>query len=192
MKKEGLFKAEFNRRYKSSDLTVYSAPNWKDYIITNESASKIMIVTMVYEDYFDIRQHKRFPPPQYSAEAVILFRFRIDDSEFTPNVLSFIYENPVLKRTEFLNIRSTNIKEILQGISGKPWKARVYEIILWVFPDDFLFVANNLSGEGEWYLLGGLDNHNDNSCCMAKGSERDLSGYLNQWREIDEFVALKK
>ena len=127
MKKEGLFEAEFNKRYKASDLTIYPTMNWKDYIISNESASKIMIVTMVYEDYSDIRQHKRFPPPHYNAEAVILFRFRIDDSEFTPNVLSFAYDNPVLKRTELMNIRSTDIKKILHCISGKTWKPRVYK-----------------------------------------------------------------
>ena len=168
MKKEGLFEAEFNRRYKSSETTITRAPNWKDYIISDASASKIMIVTMVYEDYSDIHQHKRFPPPHYNAEAAVLFRFRIDDSEFTPNVLSFAYDNPVLKRTELMNIRSTEIREILHRTSGKPGKAQVYEIILWVFPGNFLFLANNLSGEGEWYLLGGLDNHNDSSCCMAK------------------------
>ena len=63
----------------------------------------------------------------------------------------------------------------------KPDKSSYYKLLLWIFPGDFVLVANNISGEGEWYLLGGLQSKNDPVSCQAKESERDLSSYFNRW-----------
>ncbi len=63
----------------------------------------------------------------------------------------------------------------------RPGKGGFYNLLLWIFRDNFVFVASNLSGEGEWYLLGGLEGGGD---CIARGGERDFSAYLNNWKII--------
>ena len=136
--------------------------------------------------YADDLMHLKEPAPFYKAEAVLFFRFAINDSVYPPDIIVFIYENQVLKRTDFLIFKATTLKDCLGKVPVKLDKSGYYKLLLWIFPGDFVFVANNISGEGEWYLLGGLDNNIGSYDCMAKGSERDLSGYLNQWNVFDE------
>jgi hypothetical protein len=188
-----IFRTEITRRFKNSDLTIASDKNGKDFVISNSKGSSELIVRTEFQctDPDDL-MHLREPAPFYNAQAVLFFRFSFNDSVHPPDFIVFICENPILKRTDFLIFKAAVLKGFLAKVQIKPDKSGYNKLLLWIFRNDFVFVANNISGEGEWYLLGGLDNDIGSSDCMAKGSERDLSGYLNQWNAFDEFEALKK
>jgi hypothetical protein len=183
-----IFKTEITRRFKNSDLTISSDKNGKDFAISNSKVKSDFLVRTEFQcSDPDELMHLRYPAPFYNPQAVLFFKFTLNDSVYPPDFIVFMYENPVLKRTDFLIFKTSVLKECLAKVPIKPDKAGCNKLLLWVFRGDFIFVANNISGEGEWYLLGGLDNNNDPSCCMAKGNERDLSGYLNQWNAFAEF-----
>jgi hypothetical protein len=175
------FITEFNKRFRRTGLAVSPVKNRKDFVISNNEASKVLLVRTEYPHNDKKQKYKRYPPPFYNAEAVVLFLFKTDDSVYPPDFIFLIYENPVLKRTDFLIFKETVLKATLSKIPIKPSRSGFYKLLLWIFPGDFVFAANNISGEGEWYLLGGLQSKNDPVSCMAKESERDLSGYLNRW-----------
>jgi hypothetical protein len=179
--RNNLFITEFNKRFRNTGLDVSPVKNGKDFVISNEKVSKALLVRTEYPFDDKEQDYLRYPAPFYNAEAVVFFRFAVNDSVYPPDIIIFIYENQVLKRTDFLIFKATTLKECLGKIPVKPDKSGYYKLLLWIFPGDFVFVANNISGEGEWYLLGGLESKNDPASCMAKESERDLSGYLNRW-----------
>jgi len=116
-----------------------------------------------------------------NAEAVAFFRFTIEDVVYPPDFFVFIYGNPVAGRTDFLILRRDELRARLEKIHLRADKLGYYNLLLWIFMNGFVFVASNLSGEGEWYLLGGLQDGGD---CIAKEGERDFSTYLNNWENI--------
>jgi len=175
------FITEFNKKFRNTGLAVSPVKNGKDFVISNNEASKVLLVRTEYPFDDKEKEYLRYPAPFYKAEAVLFFRFAVNNSVYPPDIIVFIYENQVLKRTDFLIFKAATLKECLGKVPVKPDKSGYYNLLLWIFPGDFVFVANNISGEGEWYLLGGLQSKNDPVDCMAKESERDLSGYLNRW-----------
>jgi hypothetical protein len=179
--RKDLFITEFNKRFRNTGLAVSPVKNGKDFVISNEKVSKALLVRTEYPFDDKEKEYLRYPAPFYRAEAVVFFRFAINDSVYPPDIIILIYENQVLKRTDFLIFKTVALKECLGKVPVKPDKSGYYNLLLWIFPGDFVFVANNISGEGEWYLLGGLQSKNDPDNCMAKETERDLSRYLNRW-----------
>lgn len=181
MTDKNLFEKEFNKRFRNMGLAVSPVKNGKDFVISNNEGSKALLVRTEYPFDDKEQEYLRYPAPFYHAEAVLFFRFTMSDSVYPPDIIIFIYENQVLKRTDFLIFKAAALKECLGKIPVKPDKSGYYNLLLWIFPGDFVFVANNISGEGEWYLLGGLQSKNDPDSCLAKETERDLSQYLNRW-----------
>jgi len=175
------FITEFNKRFRRTGLSVSPVKNGKDFVISNNEASKVLLVRTEYPFNDKEKEYLRYPAPFYKAEAVVFFRFALNNSVYPPDIIAFIYENQVLKRTDFLIFKAAALKECLGKVPVKPDRFGYYNLLLWIFPGDFVFVANNISGEGEWYLLGGLESKNDPVCFMAKESERDLSAHLNRW-----------
>jgi hypothetical protein len=190
-KNQELFKTEFTRRFRTTSLSISPTQNGKDFVISSNKVSKALLVRTEYPDVdTDDLMHLKEPAPFYHAESVLFFRFTMSDAVYQPDFMVFTYENQVLKRTDFLIFKTTALEACLGNIPIKPDMSGYYKLLLWIFPGDFVFVANNLSGEGEWYLLGGLEDNIGPSDCMANGSERDLSGYLNQWNAFNEFEAI--
>jgi hypothetical protein len=177
-----IFEEEFNRRYKGTYLKLSQSGSGKEYVISNEEASEALLVRTEFS-CLDGKtyMHERKPAPFLNAEAVVFFRFCLADVFYPPDFIVFIYGNPVLGRTDFLIFRYEELKARLQEIPLRPGKEGFYNLFLWIFMNGFVFVASNLSGEGEWYLLGGLEGVGD---CLARGGERDFSGYLNNWESI--------
>jgi hypothetical protein len=181
-KKTGVsFEGEFARRFRGSGLKISPVGNNKDYVISNDEASTALLVRTVFPFNDKVQKYVRYPAPFYNAEAVVLFRYKTDDSVYPPDVFTFIYKNQVLMKTDFLIFKTSELKECFKEIPLKPSRSGYYKMLLWIFPGDFVFMASNLSGEGEWYLLGGLNNGNDPSCSMGKDSKLDFSKYLNRW-----------
>lgn len=178
---KNLFEKEFNKRFRNKCLAVSPVKNGNDFVISNEKISKALLVRTEYPFDDKEEEYLRYSALFYEAEAVLFFRFAISDSVYPPDIIVFIYENQVLKRTDFLIFKAATLKECLGKVPVKPDKSSYYKLLLWIFPGDFVLVANNISGEGEWYLLGGLQSKNDPVSCLAKESERDLSSYFNRW-----------
>jgi hypothetical protein len=177
-----IFEQEFNRRYKGTNLKLSRVGRGKEYVISNEEVSKVLLVRTEFSCLDEkMLMHERRPAPFLNAEAVVFFKFRIDDLVYPPEFIVFIYDYHVLGRTDFLIFRYEELKARLRAIQLRPDKGGYYNLLLWIFINGFVFVATNLSGEGEWYMLGGLQGGGD---CMARGGERDFSTYLNNWRSI--------
>jgi hypothetical protein len=177
-----IFQKEYSRRYYGTNLQISPAANGKDFIISNDAASKAFLVSIEFS-CLDGKTHihERKPAPFLNAEAVVFFRFSLADVVYPPDFIVLIYENPVFGRTDFLIFPREKFKAQIEEIPLRPGKGGFYNLLLWIFRDNFVFVASDLSGEGEWYLLGGLQSGGD---CMAKGGERDFSDYLNKWNNF--------
>jgi hypothetical protein len=177
-----IFQKEFMKRYKGTNLQISPAANGKDYIISNDAATKAFLVRTEFSCLDEkTHMHERKPAPFLNAEAVVFFRFTLAEVIYPPDFIVFIYENKVLGRNDFLILRYEELKSHLYKIPLRPVTGGYNNLLLWIFPNGFVFAANNLSGEGEWYLLGGLERGGD---CMARGGERDFSGYLNKWNNF--------
>ncbi len=103
MNLHNIFEVEFSRRYKGTNLHISPAGGGKDYIISNEEASKAHLVRTEFpcldEKTF---MHERKPAPFLNAEAVVFFRFTLADTIYPPDFMVLIYENPVSGSTDFL------------------------------------------------------------------------------------------
>jgi hypothetical protein len=186
-----IFKIEFSRRFKNTGLSVSMAENGKDLVLSGKKTLKALrIRTELPGVDADAFTHLREPAPFYNAEAVLFYKFTLYDSPYPPDYVVFIFENQVRKKTYFLIFKAVVLKECLEKVPVKPDKSGYFNLLLWIFRNDFVFVANNLSGEGEWYLLGGLDNDVGSSDCMAKGDERDWSEHMNRWNIFDEVMGI--
>ena len=112
---------------------------------------------------------------------------------YPPDFIVFIYENPVLKRTDFLIFKAAVLKECLAKVPIKPDKSGYYKLLLWIFPGDFVFI-------GKQYFPA-----KENGICLVvwpmeaivivawrKDTERDLSGYLNRWDYLRNLKVFKR
>jgi hypothetical protein len=178
------FEVEFSKRFKGTNLKLSTVISRNDYIISNDEASKALLVRTIHPCDDKTQNYLRHPNPVYNAEAVLLFRFKTDGFVYPPDLYCFIWRNPVSGRTDYLIFKTTALKDCLARVGVKPSRSGYYRLLLWIFPGDFLFAANDLSGEGEWYLLGGLSKRNDPDRCMGKDTERDFSKYLNRWDQL--------
>ncbi len=181
---KSLFEKEFVKRMEGINLNIHPAKNRKDFIISNDEASKALLVRRIHPCDDKKQNYLRHPNPAYNAEAVLLFRFKTDGFVYPHDYFCFIWGNPVSGRTDSLIFKSADLNAFLAVISLKPTRSGYYRLLLWIFPGNFVFAANDLSGEGEWYLLGGLGRGNDPDRCMGKDTERDLSKYLNRWDQF--------
>jgi hypothetical protein len=177
-----IFQKEFTKRYKGTNLQISPARSGREYVISNEEASKALLLrtelSCLDEEKY---MHERRPAPFLHVEAVVFFRFTLANTVYPPDFIVLIFENPVFGRTDFLIFPREELKTRIEEIPLRPGKGGFYNLLLWIFRDNFVFVASDLSGEGEWYLLGGLERGGD---CMARGGERDFSGYLNKWNNF--------
>jgi len=180
-----IFETEFNIRFRNRGLKISSAASGNDFVISNDEGTKALLVrTVLPATDPDNLMHLHEPAPFYNAEAVLFFRFSISDSVYPPDHVVLIYENPALKRSDFLIFKTAGLEKRLGDMQIKPDRSGFYKLLLWIFPGDFIFAANDISGEGEWYLLGGLSSGGGADRTMAKGSERDFSAHLNRWKDI--------
>ena len=169
---KNIFEEEFNRRYKGTNLQISPAGSGKEYVISNEEASKAILVRTEFSCLDGkTHMHERKPAPFLNVEAVVFFRFAIHDIVYPPDFFVFIYGNPESGRTDYLILRRDELNARLEKIPIRPDRQGFYNLLLWIFMKGFVFVASNLSGEGEWYLLGGLEVGGD---CIARGGERDF------------------
>jgi len=178
-----IFKEEFVKHLRSSQLTISPVKEGNDFVVSNEASSKSLLVRTVCPtlDMKDL-MHLMEPAPFYNAQVIVYYRFMIDDPVYTPDLFIFCYENSVLKRNDFLIFRTHELLSRLLKIGLKPSRSGYYKLLVWIFRGDFVFVANNISGESEWYLLGGLGRPgNGRENTMASDTERDLSRFLNRW-----------
>ena len=78
-----IFEEEFNRRYKGTNLQISQAGSGKEYVISNEEASKALLVRTEFSCLDEeTHMHARKPAPYLNAEAVGFFRFTLADIIF--------------------------------------------------------------------------------------------------------------
>jgi len=143
-----------------------------DYVVVNEKHSQAFLLRMVYPDQKSLAIYGRLPSPSHNCEVSAHYSFTADDPIYPPDYMGFAWRNQVKLTTDFLFIKTEELKVRLELISGESGVAPTSKVLLWIFPDDFVFVASDLSGEGEWFLLGSG---------LARNGDRDFSKYLNRW-----------
>jgi hypothetical protein len=178
------FESEFKKRLGRTSFKLLTTKNGNDYIISNDEASKALLVRAIHPCDDKKQNYLRHPNPAYNAEAVLIFRFKTDGFVYPHDFYSFIWRNPISGRTDSLIFKTTDIKDCLARVGVRSTRSGYYRLLLWIFPGNFIFAANDLSGEGEWYLLGGVSKGNDPERCMGKDTERDFSRYLNRWDQL--------
>jgi len=123
------FITEFNKKFRNTGLAVSPVKNGKDFVISNNEASKVLLVRTEYPFDDKEKEYLRYPAPFYKAEAVLFFRFAVNNSVYPPDIIVFIYENQVLKRTDFLIFKAATLKECLGKVPVKPDKSGYYNLL---------------------------------------------------------------
>lgn len=105
-----------------------------------------------------------------TIKAIGVFDFEIThDSQ--PELYIFSFFNEIDNRTEFVIIHSNKLFDKISSlIQGHITENRVL-LVLWLMPNNKLYDATNIGGEGEWFFMGGD---------MAEGTEMDFTGYLSK------------
>jgi len=161
-----IFEEDFNRRYKVTSLQISPAGSSKEYVISNEEVTKALVVRTEFSCLDEKTQmYERKPAPFLNVEAVVFFKFTLADIIYPPDFIVLIYDNTASRAADFLIFRTEELKSRLEKIPLRLEKGGYYNLLLWIFRDNFVFVASNLPGKGGWYMPGGLDGGGD---CMAR------------------------
>lgn len=166
------FEYEFRNRFKSTSLKIIPTADEKDFVICNEKTSKAILVRTIEPIPEAEPGDYRLPDPQLDAEVVECYRFRIGDSVYPPDTYIFFYNNLFTVSKNFLMFTRDELIERLNALKESPDELQFYHLLIWVLPENYVFAANNMSTDEEWYLMGsGCHQH----------FERDLSGFLDRW-----------
>jgi hypothetical protein len=169
---ENEFENEFRKRFKDPSLKIIHTSNEKDFVICNEKTSKAILVRTIEPIPEAEPRDYRLPDPQLDAEVVECYRFRIGDSVYPPDTYVFIYNNLFTGTKNFLMFTEDELIKRLKALKENPDESQFCHLLIWVLPENYVFAANNMSTDEEWYLMGsGSSQH----------FERDLSGFLNRW-----------
>lgn len=166
---ENTFEVDFRKRFEDYDHSISPGESNGDFTITFKETSKIIFVRT---ELPEVREYIKEPAPFYNARAAEIFRFSLNDPSVIPDYYAFIFRNNLTGKNEYLIIETAELLARLAKIPEKPDRNGYYELLMWALPDDGIFIANSVSAEGEWYLLGSG---------LWKGGDWDFSGYLNRW-----------
>lgn len=176
--KKCVFESEFSNRFGRNGFKITPFGDVGDFLISKRKIPGTLFVRTLFPVEKEASDIIRCPSPEYNVEAVLYFSLIIGNADYVQDYIILIYENPVQKRTDFLIIKTVELLNRLRKMSEISYSSDIYTLLIWIFPGDFVFAATDLSGEGEWYLLGSG---------LAKGSERDFSEFLNCWDEFKNY-----
>lgn len=169
---QDIYCVELFDRCKKHKLEVKSTNRDNDYVITNNHIPRSSLVRVINPDKRSLAIYGRKPHSSHKCEVSVHYNFNSEDLVYPPDIMVFAWRNQVMMRTDFLIIKREELIKKLRLISGESGQNPESKLLLWVFPNDFVFVASHLSGEGEWYLLGSG---------LARNGDRDFSQYINRW-----------
>lgn len=178
-----LHKTAFFKHLKEHDLNVYFHRNDQYILIKGEDSSRIVSVKLICSTQINPVVHGSHNDNEIAGIGHFKFTIPKWEDHFNFYVLAFV--NATKTDSEFVIVSDEVLRSRLTKLNRIPASGEKAELTLWLMPDRCVYDCTNISIEGEWYYLSkGIGGR------MADNTERDYSGYLNDWNELIQQMIL--
>lgn len=165
--KENIYSALLERKLVDLGFSIQNDGNDIFRLNLNEDYSKTLTVKLIRSQIIDYSIHGSHNNTPIKSIGYFCFNFPPPGNK--PDYFIFSFINTLEKRVEFIIIPNYELRSRL-SINHSTNDIEI-EIMFWLLPDNSLYNATNIGGEGEYVLiLGG----------MSK-TKWDFTSFFNSW-----------
>jgi hypothetical protein len=174
-----VYRTIFLEALRQNGLTVYFNKNNFFILIKGNDSSRIVAIEFVTSTR--VKQEIHSSPNGNILSGIGRFKFTIPKWENKINFYVFAFLNTPNREIEYVIVSDEVLRARLKNRNHFPEKGEKAELTLWMMQDKKVYDTEDLSIEGEWYLLspgsGGR---------MADGTDMDYTEYLNNLKSLND------